>query len=373
MFSEFNPDKPGAGYQPGSIVVRVRRENVPTDTKGVPVRDADVEVMQFNGKEWVAKTTAEFLGEKVEPGLAVKEQQAYNKKKSEAIAAAARRVIKEREIKFVKNENERVDVQRKWEEEAARLAASERAAEVAAATKAERERVAAETAAETRRRQIENDMGKQFADKANELSAAERFYFGDKIKLNNAITVIDKTPKGLVDLERTLSLTPQQLGVEVKKVDIVQPLPLPIYRKALVFDKRPLSKAPMDVMNARAGMRDIAEATTLQGVKGAMQEANNYVLSNALGQVIVSEMRARQGTNPYRVFTVYAAGTKTKLLETQSFQEALQRSLSDAYRAEAKARAVKVPTQAEVGMALEVAGRATKGKTFAPNIIQRYR
>jgi hypothetical protein len=307
------------------------------------------------------------------PGLALREEQARNQARAEKVAAAARRIIKDRDIKFVKNENERVDVQRKWEEEAARLAASERAAEVAAATKTERERVAAETAAETRRRQIENEMGKQFADKAGEFSAAERFYFGDKIKLNNAITVIDKTPKGLVDLERTLSLTPQQLGVEVKKVDIVQPLPLPIYRKALVFDKRPLSKAPMDVMNARAGMRDIAEATTLQGVKGAMQEANNYVLSNALGQVIVSEMRARQGTNPYRMFTVYAAGTKTKLLETESFQKALQASLSDAYRAEAKARAVKVPTQAEVGMAFEVASRATKGKTLAPNIIQRYK
>ena len=329
--------------------------------------------MQFDGEKWVAKTTAEFLGEKVEPGLAVKEQQAYNKKKAEAIAAAARRIIKERDIKFVKEENSRVDVQRKWEEEAARLAADERATEATAAAKAEKDRVAAETAAEARRREIENELGKQFADKAGELSAAERFYFGDKVKLNNAITVIDKTPKGLIDLERTLSLTPQQLGVEVKKVDIVQPLPLPIYRKALVFDKRPLSKAPMDVMNARAGMRDIAEATTLQGVKGAMQEANNYVLSNALGQVIVSEMRARQGANPYRMFTVYSAGTKTKLLETESFQKALQASLSDAYRAEAKVRAVKVPTQAEVGMALEVARRATKGESLAPNIIQRYK
>jgi hypothetical protein len=373
MFSTFNPDAPRASYGPGSIVVRVRLEDVPTNTKGVAVRDADVQVMQFDGEKWVAKTTAEFLGEKVEPGLAVKEQQAYNQKKAEAIAAAARRIIKEREIKFIKNENERVDAQRKWEDEAARLAAGERATEAAAAAKAEKNRVAAATAAEARRRQIENEMGKQFADKANEFSAAERFYFGDSVKLNNAITVIDKTPKGLIDLERTLSLTPQQLGVEVKKVDIVQPVPLPIYRKALVFDKRPLSKAPMDVMNARAGMRDIAEATTLQGVKGAMQEANNYVLSNALGQVIVSEMRARQGSNPYRVFTVYSAGTKTKLLETESFQKALQASLSDAYRAEAKVRAVTVPTQAEVGMAFEVAGRATKGKTFAPNIIQRYK
>jgi hypothetical protein len=373
MFSELNPNKPDAGFRPGSIVVRVRRENVPTDTKGIPVRDADVQVMQFDGEKWVAKTTAEFLGEKVKPGLAVKEQQAYNQKKAEAIAAAARRIIKERDIKFVKNENERVDVQRQWEEEAARLASDERAAEAGRRAKLDKDIAEVQEAAAARRREIENDMGRQFADKANEFSAAERFYFGDKVKLNNAITVIDKTPKGLVDLERTLSLTPQQLGVEVRTASVVQPLPLPIYRQALVFDKRPLSKAPMDVMNARSGMRDIAEATTLQGVKGAMQEANNYVLSNALGQVIVSEMRSRQGANPYRVFTVYSAGTKTKLIETESFQEALQKSLSDAYRLEAKARAVKVPTQAEVGMAFEVASRATKGKTLPPNIIQRYK
>ena len=304
---------------------------------------------------------------------ALKEQQAYNEARAKKVAAAARRIIKERDIKFVKNENELIDVQRKWEEEAARLAADERETAARTAARQEAQRRKDAESSESRNRELQDQLGREFADKSKEYSAAERFYFGDKVKLNNAITVIDKTPKGLIDLERTLSLTPQQLGVEVKKVDIVQPLPLPIYRKALVFDKRPLSKAPMDVMNARAGMRDIAEATTLQGVKGAMQEANNYVLSNALGQVIVSEMRARQGANPYRMFTVYAAGTKTKLLETESFQKALQASLSDAYRAEAKARAVKVPTQAEVGMALEVARRATKGESLAPNIIQRYK
>ena len=369
MFSEFNPNKPDAGYLPGSIVVRVKRENVPTEKKGVAVRDADVEVLQFNGKEWIAKTTAEFLGEKVEPGLALKEEQAYNKAKADKIAAAARRIIKENDIKFTRAENERADVQRQYEDQAARQVDAATAAQV----KLNKDAVKDLATSEARRRVIQNDMGRQFADKANEYNTAERVYFGDPIKVNNAIKVADKTARGLVDLEKNLSLTPQQLGVEVRTSDVVQAIPLPIYRQALVFDKRPLSKAPVDVMRARTGMRDVAEATTMQTAKGMMQEANNYVLSNALGQVIVSEMRSRQGSDPYRMFTVYAAGTKAKLLETESFQTALEKSLSEAYKQDAKTRAVVVPTKAEVGMALEVAGRARQGKPFVPPVIQRQR
>ena len=303
------------------------------------------------------------------PGLALKEEQAYNKAKADKIATAARRIIKENEIKFIRAENERADVQRKYEDQAALQV------DAAAAARAKADKVAAEVlvAAEARRRVIQNDMGRQFADKANEYNTAERVYFGDPIKVNNAIKEVDKTARGLVDLEKNLSIPLQQLGVEVRTQSVVQALPLPIYRKALVFDKRPLSKVPVDVMRARTGMRDVAEATTMQTAKGMMQEANNYVLSNALGQVIVSEMRSRQGADPYRMFTVYAAGTKVKLLETESFQKALQQSLSDAYKQDAKARAVAVPAKAEVGMALEVAGRARQGKPFVPPVIQRQR
>jgi len=303
------------------------------------------------------------------PGLALKEQQAYNKAKADKIAAAARRIIKENEVKFIRTENEKVDVQRKYEDQAALQL------DAAAAARAKLDKVAAEVlvAAEARRRVIQNDMGRQFADKANEYNTAERVYFGDPIKVKNAIKEVDKTARGLVDLEKNLSIPLQQLGVEIRTQSVVQALPLPIYRKALVFDKRPLSKVPVDVMRARTGMRDVAEATTMQTAKGMMQEANNYVLSNALGQVIVSEMRSRQGADPYRMFTVYAAGTKVKLLETESFQKALQQSLSDAYKQDAKARAVAVPAKAEVGMALEIAGRARQGQPFVPPVIQRQR
>jgi len=303
------------------------------------------------------------------PGLALKEQQAYNKAKADKIAAAARRIIKENEVKFIRTENEKVDVQRKYEDQAALQL------DAAAAARAKLDKVAAEVlvAAEARRRVIQNDMGRQFADKANEYNTAERVYFGDPIKVKNAIKEVDKTARGLVDLEKNLSIPLQQLGVEIRTQSVVQALPMPIYRKALVFDKRPLSKVPVDVMRARTGMRDVAEATTMQTAKGMMQEANNYVLSNALGQVIVSEMRSRQGADPYRMFTVYAAGTKVKLLETESFQKALQQSLSDAYKQDAKARAVAVPAKAEVGMALEIAGRARQGQPFVPPVIQRQR
>ena len=373
MFSELNPNKPNAGYQPNAIVVRVKRENVPTDTKGVAVRDADVEVLQFNGKEWVAKSTAEFLGEKVEPGLAQKEQIAYNKAKADKIAAAARRIIKDQKIEFTRNQNEGVDVQRRWEDQAARLASDEREAAATAASKQEAQRRKDAADAEVRRREIEGELGRQFADKAKEYNSAERFYFGDKIKLNNAITVLDRTPKGLVDLERNLSTPLADLGVEVRTQGIVQAPGLPIYRKALVFNKRPLSQVPTDLARLRTDMMGMAEATTLQTARSTMQEANNYVLTNALGQIIVSEMRSRQGMSPQRFFTVYAAGTKAKLLETNEYEKAIKAVLSEAYKAEIKANPVAVPTEAQKGMILNVTRQAKEGQPFTPNVIQRYR
>jgi hypothetical protein len=373
MFSQFNPNSPEAGYRPGSIVVRVKRENVPTDTKGVAVRDADVEILQFNGKEWVAKTTAEFLGEKVDPGLAVKEQQAYNKAKADKIAAAARRIIKEQKIEFTRNQNEGVNVQRQWEEQAARLAADERETVASAAAKQEAQRLKDAADAESRRRELEGELGRQFADKAKEYNAAERFYFGDKVKLNNALTVLDRTPKGLVDLERSLSTPIADLNMQVQRQDIVQAPGLPIYRRAMVFEKRPLSQVATDLARVRSNMVEMGEATTLQTARGMMQEANNYVLTNALGHVIVSEMRARQGMSAVRYFTVYAAGTKAKLMETTEYEKAIKTMLSDAYKAEAKANPVKVTTEAEKKMRDQVFRQARQGESFVPKVIQRAR
>lgn len=373
MFSEFNPDKPNAGYQPGNIVLRVKRENVPTDTKGMAVREADVEVLTFNGKEWVAKSVPDFLGEKVEPGLAQRELMDYNKRKAEKIAAAARRIIKEQKIEFQRSQNDLVDVQRQWEEQAARIAADEREAAATAAAKQEAQRRKDAADAETRRRELEGELGRAFADKAKEYNAAERFYFGDKVKLNSAIAVLDKTPKGLVDLERSLSTPIADLGVQVQTKDIVQPPGLPIYRKAMVFQKRPLSQVATDLARVRSEMIGMAEATTLQTARGMMQEANNYVLTNALGQIIVSEMRSRQGMSPQRYFTVYAAGTKAKIMETMDYEKAIRSMLSDAYKADAKANPVKVPTEAERGMRNQIFRQSQAGEEFAPRVIQRYR
>jgi hypothetical protein len=373
MFSTFNPNSPNASYGPGSIVLRVKMENVPTETKGVAVREADVEVMQFNGKEWVAKSVPEFLGEKVEVGRAQKELIAYNKKKAERIAAEARRIIKEQKIEFTRNQNETVDVQRQWEERAARLAADEREAAAAAAAKQEAQRRKDAADAEARRRELEGELGREFAAKANEYNAAERFYFGDKVKLHSALTVLDRTPKGLVDLERSLSTPLADLGVQVQKKDIVQVPGLPIYRKAMVFQKRPLSQVATDLARVRSDMMGMAEATTLQTARGMMQEANNYVLTNALGQIIVSEMRSRQGQSAVRVFTVYSAGTKAKLMETTEYEKAIRTMLSDAYKAEAKANPVKVPTEAEKGMRNQIFRQSQAGEEFAPRVIQRYR
>lgn len=304
---------------------------------------------------------------------ALKEEQARNEARARKIAAAARRIIKEQQIEFQRNQNEQIDVQRKWEEEAARLAAEELEAARDAARKQEAQRQKDVIDTENRRRELEGELGRQFADKAKEYNAAERFYFGDKIKLNSAIAVLDRTPKGLVDLERSLSTPIADLGVQVQKKDIVQVPGLPIYRKAMVFQKRPLSQVATDLARVRSEMIGMAEATTLQTARGMMQEANNYVLTNALGQVIVSEMRSRQGMSAQRYFSVYAAGTKAKIMETTEYEKAIKAMLSEAYKADAKANPVKVPTEAERGMRGQVLRQVQAGEPFAPKIIQRYR
>ena len=322
-----------------------------------------------------AKPTPVTRAERPEPapGKAQKEEIAYNEARSRKIAAAARRIIKEQKIEFTRNQNETIDVQRKWEEQAARLAADEREAAATAAAKQEAQRRKDAADAEARRRELEGELGRQFADKAKEYNAAERFYFGDKIKLNSAIAVLDRTPKGLVDLERSLSTPIADLGVQVQKKDIVQVPGLPIYRKAMVFQKRPLSQVATDLARVRSEMIGMAEATTLQTARGMMQEANNYVLTNALGQVIVSEMRSRQGMSAQRYFSVYAAGTKAKIMETTEYEQAIKAMLSEAYKADAKANPVKVPTEAERGMRGQVLRQVQAGEPFAPKIIQRYR
>ena len=60
MFSEFNQDAPNAAYGKGEIVIRAKKENVPTGTKGEAVRENDVEVLTYNGNEWIVQTPAEF-------------------------------------------------------------------------------------------------------------------------------------------------------------------------------------------------------------------------------------------------------------------------------------------------------------------------
>lgn len=322
-----------------------------------------------------AKPTPVTRAERPEPapGKAQKEEIAYNEARSKKIAEAARRIIKEQKIEFTRSQNETIDVQRKWEEQAARLAADEREAAATAAAKQEAQRRKDAADAENRRRELEGELGRQFADKAKEYNAAERFYFGDKIKLNSAIAVLDRTPKGLVDLERSLSTPLADLNVQVQKKDIVQVPGLPIYRKAMVFQKRPLSQVATDLARVRSEMIGMAEATTLQTARGMMQEANNYVLTNALGQVIVSEMRSRQGMSAQRYFSVYAAGTKAKIMETTEYEKAIKAMLSEAYKADVKANPVKVPTEAERGMRGQVLRQVQAGEPFAPKIIQRYR
>lgn len=350
----------------GNLAKKAGYDGIISDVMGDAGGDSYSQVMLFDPAMAPREKTAK-------PGIAQREELSYNEARAKKIAAAARRIIKEQKIEFTRHQNEIVDFQRRWEDQAARLASDEREAAATAAAKQEAQRRKDAADAEVRRREIEGELGRQFADKAKEYNAAERFYFGDKIKLNNAITVLDRTPKGLVDLERSLSTPIADLGVQVQKAVIEQAPGLPIYRKALVFNKRPLSQVPTDLARLRTDMMGMAEATTLQTARSTMQEANNYVLTNALGQIIVSEMRSRQGMSPQRFFMVYAAGTKVKLLETNEYEKAIKAVLSEAYKADVKANPVAVPTEAQKGMILNVTRQAKEGQPFTPNVIQRYR
>jgi len=74
MFSEFNQDAPNAAYGKGEIVIRAKKENVPTGTKGEAVRENDVEVLTYNGNEWIVQTPAEFAASRNLPTTAPVEQ-----------------------------------------------------------------------------------------------------------------------------------------------------------------------------------------------------------------------------------------------------------------------------------------------------------
>lgn len=297
---------------------------------------------------------------------ALKEEQALNKARADKIAAAARRIIKERDIKFNKEQNEQVDVQRKWEEEAARRAAGERKAEAKA------EADAYDAAA--RQRTIDNEAGKKFKLPSEQLSLAERYYLGENVKLTKALADIDKTAPGLVNLQKMLQTPMSELGVEVRSVGMVE-AGLPVYRKALMFNKRSLSKAPLDVAAARGGLPEVADAMSLGRAKADFQAGQEYMLSNAMGQIIVSNLRRESGKSPVRYFTVYSAGMKTKIAETQDFRAAMEAMLSEAYRlnSEELMRQTQVSTKAVIGITKQVAEKAKKGEPLAPSVIQRYR
>ena len=301
---------------------------------------------------------------------ATKEEQAYNKAKAEKIAAAARRIIKEREITFTKEQNTQIDVQRKWEEEAARRAAGERQAE--AQTQAQAKKDAYDAAA--RQRAIENEAGRKFKLPSEQLSVAERYYLGENVKLNKALADIDKTAPGLVNLQKMLQTPMTELGVEVRNVGMVE-AGLPIYRKAFMFNKRSLSKAPLDVAAARGALPEVADAMSLGRAKADFQAGQEYMLSNAMGQIIVSNLRRVQGQAPVRYFTVYSSGMKTKIAETQDFRSAIESMLSEAYRmsSEEIMRYTQISPQAVVGLAKKVEAKAKAKEPLAPSVIQRYR
>jgi hypothetical protein len=315
-----------------------------------------------------AKPTPVTRAERPEPtpGVAAKEEQAYNKAKADKIAAAARRIIKEREIKFNREQNEQIDVQRKWEEEAARRAAGERQAEATA------QKDAYDAAA--RQRVIENEAGKKFKLPSEQLSVAERYYLGENVKLNKALADIDKTAPGLVNLQKMLQTPMSELGVEVRNVGMVE-ANLPIYRKAFMFNKRSLSKAQLDVAAARGQLPAVADAMSLGRARGEFQAGQEYMLSNAMGQIIVSNLRRVQGQTPVRYFTVYSAGMKTKIAETQDFRSAIESMLSEAYRmnSEEIMRQTQISPQAVLGLAKKVEAKAKAKEPLAPSVIQRYK
>lgn len=309
------------------------------------------------------------------PNLAEKELADYRKSKAERASELARKIIKERQIRFVREQNAQVADQKKWEDEAAKLAAREQAASEKEARAAWAEQ-AAETArreqtARLRLRELENDVGRKFAGEYNQ---AEQIYLGDPLKVQSAIKVIDATKAGLVKLDEQLSIPMDQIGVEVRTATIVSGL-APLYQKAFTFQKRPISRMPLDVAATRGILPEVSEAFSQRGAKTELAEAQSYILTNALGQVIISEIRARQGQPAARVFTVYSAGGKmSKIAETEDFNEALKKMLADEYKRDAVRRTQarkdagkELKTEAIV----ELLKKAEAGKPFAPQYIQR--
>ena len=302
--------------------------------------------------------------ERVGPAFA--EEQAANEAKAKRIAAAARRIMKERDIKFTRDQNTQVDVQRQWEDEAVRRAAGERKAE------AQAQAAAYDNAA--RRRAIENAAGKQFKLPSEQLSLAERYYLGEDVKLTKALADIDKTAPGLVNLHKMLQTPMSELGVEVRTVGMVE-AGLPVYRKAFMFNKRSLSKAPLDVAAARSVLPEVADAMSLGRAKAELQSGQEYMLSNAMGQIIVSNLRREAGKPPIRYFSVYSSGMKTKIAESKDFRVAIEAMLSEAYRMNSQEimRYTQISTKAVIGLAKQVEEKAKKGERLAPSVIQRYR
>ena len=216
--------------------------------------------------------------------------------------------------------------------------------------------------------------GRKFKLPSEQLSLAERYYLGENVKLNKALADIDKTAPGLVNLQKMLQTPMSELGVEVRNVGMVE-AGLPIYRKAFMFNKRSLSKAPLDVAAARGQLPAVADAMSLGRAKAEFQAGQEYMLSNAMGQIIVSNLRREQGKTPVRYFTVYSAGMKTKIAETQDFRAALEAMLTEAYQknSEELARQAQVSTKAIAGLAVKVQEKAKKKEPLAPSVIQRYR
>lgn len=318
------------------------------------------------------------LKERTKKGKAFMEEQAYYAARAKRIAEIARRIAKEKEIKFTRENNADVEAQRKWEEEAARRAEGERKAE---ARRLETERKQAEKDAydaAKRQRDIDNKAGKAFRLPSEQLSLAERYYLGDDVKLRKALEAIDKTGPGLVNLQKMLQTPMEELGVGIEKQTSIQGVglaTLPVYKKALMFTKRPLSKVNQDIAAARAGqMGTVSEAMSMRPQSAEALQAYDYIMSNAAGGVIVSELRKMQGKPPIRVFSVYSSGMKVKIMETEDFREALQETLISAYRNDAKAiaEATKLPAITVEGMAETVRMKSMRGEPLAPQVIQRY-
>lgn len=72
MFSESNPSSPNAGYSEKNLVLRVKKDNVPTGVKGKPVSASDIEVFSSEGGKWKSQSVPEFLGKEPKQTGAVK-------------------------------------------------------------------------------------------------------------------------------------------------------------------------------------------------------------------------------------------------------------------------------------------------------------